>query len=214
MPTTLVIGNKNYSSWSLRAWLALRAANASFDEELIPLDQPDTAARLAARSPSGRLPVLIDGALVIHESLAICEYVAERFPSAELWPADRAARAVARAVSAEMHAGFTAVRRAMPMNVRAERSGHAESDAVAAEVARVCELWRDCRARFGGSGQRFLFGSFGVADAMFAPIVSRFRTYGVPLDPVEASYADAVWAYPPMQEWVEAARREPWTLGG
>ncbi len=208
----LVIGNKNYSSWSLRAWLALRAAGAAFDEELVPLDQPGTREQLQARSPSGRVPVLVHGALVVHESLAICEYVAELFPAAGLWPTDRAARAVARAVSAEMHAGFADLRAAMPMDIRGEYAGTGHTPGALRDAERVMRIWRECRDRFGGE-QRFLFGAFSIADAMFAPVVTRFRSYGVELGAVEQSYADAVWAHPPMQEWIEAARREPWVLG-
>ncbi len=205
---TLIIGNKNYSSWSLRAWLAMAASGAAFDEVRIPLDAPDTRARILEHSSAGRVPVLHDGGLTIWESLAICEHLAERFPGAGLWPADPAARAQARAVACEMHAGFAALRRGMPMNCRARLPGKGRSPAVDADIARIAEIWRECRARFGAGGD-FLFGGFGVADAMFAPVASRFTTYAVGLDPVSQAYVDAVLARPAMQAWYAAARAEP-----
>jgi glutathione S-transferase len=207
----LVIGNKNYSSWSLRAWLALKQTGAPFEEVLIPLDQPTTAREIAQRSPSGRVPCLIDGTLAIWDSLAICEHLAERFPDAGLWPKDPAARAIARSVSAEMHSGFPTVRAQMGMDLRATRPTPHSSPALALELARIQALWADCLQRFGQGGA-FLFGEACVADAMFAPVVSRFRTYGVPLQGPLATYADAVWTLPAMQEWAAAARAEPWEL--
>ena len=208
---TLVIGNKNYSSWSLRAWLALKLAGLPFEEVLIPLDEPDTRERLREQSPTGRVPVLKDGALVIPESLAIIEYAAELRPDARLWPADRAARAVARAVAAEMHAGFAALRHHMPMNIRRRAPGKGEGPGVADDIARISDIFRTCRTRYGAGGD-FLFGAPGAADAMFAPVATRFRTYGVALDPVVQAYVEALLALPPMRAWEAAAADERWTI--
>jgi glutathione S-transferase len=211
-PLTLVIGNKNYSSWSMRPWLLLRQADIPFEEVRIPLYQPDSAAQLAAWSPSGLLPALHDGDIRVWDSLAICEYVNERFPDKQLWPADTAARAVARAVSAEMHAGFGALRRDMSMNIRARYPGMGRTPECLAEVARILTIWTDCRARFGSGGD-FLFGRFGIADAMFAPVVLRFQTYGVALMGAAKDYAEAVLALPAMQEWVADGVAETERIG-
>jgi glutathione S-transferase len=205
----LVLGNKNYSSWSMRPWLALRHAGIPFEEEVIPLAQPDTAERLARISPSGRVPVLIDGDLAVWDSLAICEYAAERHPDARLWPAAPRARAVARAVAAEMHSGFMALRNGFPVNVRASYPGSPRTPEIQQDIDRIVHIWSDCRARFGQGGP-FLFGEFSVADAFYAPVVSRFRTYGVPLEGEPARWAEAVWNVPAMQEWASAAANEPW----
>ena len=205
---TLVIGNKNYSSWSLRAWLALEHTGAAFDELRIALDTPTTRADILRHSPAGRVPVLHDGGVTVWESLAICEYLAERFPPARLWPAEEAARARARVASAEMHAGFAALRHAMPMNCRAHLPGKGRAPGVDDDIARLRDIWRDCRARFGAGGD-MLFGQFTAADALFAPVVSRFQTYGVSPDPVSQAYAHTVSALPAMQAWVAAARAEP-----
>ena len=207
---TLVIGNKNYSSWSLRPWLAMRAAGIAFEEVVIPLYQAESKAALLAHSPAGKVPVLRHGDRVVWDSLAIIEYLAETL-AAGLWPENPAARALARAVSAEMHAGFAALRAAMPMNLRDQPSRPAGSDAVAADIERVTAIWRDCRTRFG-AGAPFLFGAFSAADAMYAPVVTRFRTYGVALDPTCRAYADAVLALPAFLEWQRAARQEPWVI--
>lgn len=207
----LVIGNKNYSSWSLRAWLALKLAGLPFEEVLVPLDQPDSRQRLREHSPTGRVPVLKDGSMVVPESLAIIEYAAELRPDAHLWPQDQAVRAVARAVAAEMHAGFAALRHHMPMNVRRRAPGKGDGPGVADDIARIAEVFRTCRTRFGTGGD-FLFGAPGAADAMFAPVASRFRTYDVALDPVAQAYVDAVLSLPAMQAWARAALAEPWTI--
>lgn len=203
----LVIGNKRYSSWSLRPWLALRQAGLPFAEVMVTLRQPDTKARILEQSPSGKVPYLRHGDLGVWESLAICEYVAEIAPEARLWPEDRAARAVARAVSTEMHAGFVPLRQHMSMDVCATRTLDPVPPEVAADIRRIAAIWADCRARFGAGGD-FLFGRFSVADAMFAPVVTRFTTFGVALDPVCRAYVDAVWALPAMREWKAAAERE------
>lgn len=209
---TLYIGNKNYSSWSLRGWLMAKAAGITFEEILIRLRQPNTKAEVLRHSPSGRVPALVHGDISIWESLAIGEYLAELYPDAQLWPRDRGARAVARAVSTEMHAGFSALRTHFPMNMRSSFPNRASTPEVQADVNRINAIWHDCRTRFGKDGA-FLFGStFGNADAMYAPVVSRFRTYKVELDPGAQAYCDAVWAYPPMQEWAAAAKNEPWVF--
>lgn len=205
----LVIGNKNYSSWSLRPWLALKHVGVPFEEELIPLEHLDTATRIARHSAAGRVPVLVDGALTVWDSLAIAEYLNEKFPEARLWPADPAARAVARSASAEMHSGFSDLRNDLSMRVRSRFAPRPLRTSVQADVDRIQALWRECRARFGVRGPGpFLFGAFSIADAMYAPVVSRFRTYAVPMDPTCAAYADAVWSLPAMREWVAAAERE------
>ncbi|MCA1992801.1 MAG: glutathione S-transferase family protein, partial [Coleofasciculus sp. S288] len=169
---TLVIGNKNYSSWSLRPWLAIKQAGLNFTEVRIPLDMPTTHEEIRRYSPSGRVPVLLDGKLTVWESLAICEYVAERF-APTLWPEDAAVRAVARSVSAEMHAGFVKLRENMPMDCRARYPGLGMNPGVQADIDRITTIWRECRNNFGTGGD-FLFGQFAIADAMFAPVVSRF----------------------------------------
>jgi glutathione S-transferase len=207
---TLVVGNKNYSSWSLRPWLAMRQAGIAFDEVVIPLYRADSKAALLRHSPAGKVPALKDGSRTVWDSLAIMEYLAESFPAAGLWPNDAAARALARSISADMHAGFLALRTAMPMNLREHLPGR-ERGGAAADIERVTAIWRDCRARFGDGGP-FLFGAFSIADAMYAPVATRFRTYGVELDPTCQAYADAVLALPAFLEWQAAAREEPWVI--
>jgi glutathione S-transferase len=208
---TLIIGNRNYSSWSLRAWLAMRVAGLAFDEIVIALDQPDTASRIGEYSPAGRVPILRHGDHTIWDSLAICEYVAELAPETRLWPEDRTTRAMARAVSAEMHSGFAALRGALPMNIRADRPGVTIAEDVQADIDRVCRIWLDCRQVFGTSG-RFLFGDFSIADAMFAPVASRFRSYHIVVDKVAQNYIEAIHALPAMQEQSAAAAAESWVL--
>lgn len=209
---TLYIGNKNYSSWSLRPWLALKQAGIPFDEIVVPLYRPESKAAILEFSPSGKVPALQCGELLVWDSLAICEYLAEAFREARLWPGDPAARAAARAASAEMHSGFQALRAQLPMNVRAHLPGRPLSPEAAAEIARVAALWRDCRSRFAKGGGDFLFGAFTIADAMYAPVASRFRTYAVALPPDAQAYRDALLGLPAMQEWAAAARAEPWTV--
>jgi glutathione S-transferase len=204
----IYLGNKNYSSWSLRPWLALKQTGAEFDEELIPLSEANTRSTILRYSPSGRVPALIHNGLTVWDSLAICEYLAESFPAAQLWPADAAARAVARAVSAEMHSGFAALRNHLPMNMRSSFPNRGVTPEVQADINRITAIWRDCRKRFGEGGP-FLFGGFTNADAMYAPVVSRFRTYRVELEDEAQAYADAVWALPALQEWLTAAKNEP-----
>ena len=205
---TIYIANKNYSSWSLRGWLMLRRSGAAFEEAVIPLREANTRANILRHSPSGKLPALHHGGLVIWESLAIGEYLAERFPDATLWPADAEARAVARSVSAEVHAGFRALRSEMPMNMRSSFPGRSVTPEAQADINRVTALWRDCRKRFGAGGD-FLFGHFTIADAMYAPVISRFRTYKIELEDEMQRYANAIWAWPALQESLTATCTEP-----
>ncbi len=211
MGLQLVVGNKNYSSWSLRPWLAMKAAGIAFAETLISLDAADFKARLTALSGAGKVPVLIDGDTHVWESLAILEYLAEKFPAAALWPRDAQARAHARAIAAEMHAGFLPLRRDLPMNVRRPVKARPLAAAAAADVARIDAIWSECRARFGVAGP-FLYGQFGAADAMYAPVVWRFYTYAVEVSAPARSYMHALMALPAWNEWRQAARREPWVL--
>jgi glutathione S-transferase len=210
-PLTLIIGNKNYSSWSLRAWLALRQAGLDAQEVLVPLDEPGYRTEILKYSPSGRVPCLVHGDLKIWDSLAIAEYAAELAPEAGLWPDDRAARALARAVSCEMHSGFGALRTHMPMNIRSSFPKEGRKPGVQEDIDRVKAIWRLCLSRHGGDGP-FLFGRFTVADAMYAPVVSRFRTFGVELGEQETAYADAIWSLAAMKQWVEAAENEPMVI--
>lgn len=202
----LVIGTMNLSSWSLRPWLALRATGYPFLERKIRLDRPESAALLRAASPTARVPVLVDGDLVIWESLAICETLAEWFPDAKLWPDDPGARAFARSVAHEMHGGFADLRRELPMNLRA-RIERAPSPAARADIDRITTLWNECRARFGAGGP-YLFGRFSVADCMYAPVVTRLRTYGVATDAVSSAYCEAMLAHPDMRAWYAGAALE------
>jgi len=208
---TLAIGNKNYSSWSLRPWLLLAHSGLEFEEVRVPLRTPDFAERVRPFSPAGKVPALRHGALAIWDSLAICEYVAEAFPGIGAWPRAAEERALARSVSAEMHSGFGALRAQMPMNARAKGRRVPATPELEADVARVCAIWRDCRAR-GAERGPFLFGDFTIADAMFAPVAFRFATYGVPLGPVESAYAESLRRLPAMAQWAEAAAAERETL--
>ncbi len=215
MPLHLVIANKNYSSWSLRPWLAMKVAAIPFAETVVSLDRPDfktDVRRLAGVAPAGKLPVLLDGSIRVWESLAILEYLAEKFPGAGLWPVDAGARARARAVAAEMHAGFARLRRQLPMNVCRRVKPLPLDQATIEDIARIETIWRDCRDSYGRGGGPFLFGAFGAADAMYAPVVWRFRTYAVAVSDTSRAYMDAVLDLPAMAEWRDAARREPWVL--
>ena len=210
-PLTLIIGNKNYSSWSLRAWLMLRQAGLEAEEILISLNEQGYKTELLKHSPSGRVPCLVHGDLKIWDSLAIGEYANELAPEARLWPEDRAARAVARAVSSEMHSGFSALRANMPMNIRSSFPKEGRKPGVQEDIDRVKAIWRLCLSRHGGDGP-FLFGHFTIADAMYAPVVSRFRTFDVDLGEQEQAYADAIWSMDAMKEWVEASEDEPMVI--
>ena len=211
MGLRLIIGNKNYSSWSLRPWIAMKVAGIAFDEEVISLDAEDFKARVGQVSPAGRVPALADGNVQIWESLAILEYLAEKFPGARLWPADPGARALARAISAEMHAGFVPLRRHLPMNMSRPVMPRQLTPEVETNVRRIEAMWTDCRTRYGGDGS-FLFGSFGAADAMYAPVVARFHTYAVKVGGPARAYMDAIMALPAWAEWRGAALAEPWVL--
>lgn len=206
MALTLFVGSKRYSSWSLRPYLALAQSGVAFETKTILLDQQDTKSKIAAVAPAGRVPVLHDGDLVIWDSLAICEYIAEQVPS--LWPAGKAERARARSVSAEMHSGFAALRRDMPMDVLSDKSGQGHTPEALVDAKRVQAIWAECLDRSGGP---FLFGGFSIADAMFAPVVTRFRTYGVELDRACSAYSEAVFGLAAMREWIADAEREPKT---
>lgn len=205
---TIYLANKNYSSWSMRAWLMLKQAGAEFDEVVVPLRQAETRTEILRHSPSGRLPALRHGDLTVWESLAIGEYLAEVFTKARLWPATRKARAVTRAISAEMHGGFGPLRRHLPMNMRGSYPGRGMTEEAQADLNRIFALWRDAKKRFGAEGD-FLFGEFGIPDAMYAPVIGRLRTYGVPLDPDIADYCVAVETTPHFLEWQAAAKKEP-----
>jgi len=208
-PLTLVIGNRNYSSWSLRAWLLLRHLGLPFEEVVIQLDGPTTHEDIEHYTPSGRVPVLRAGTLCVWDSLAICEYIAEL--SGRGWPQAREARAVARSVCAEMHSGFTTLRSLWPMNARARNRRTAVTGALAADIERIDEIWNDCRSRFG-SGGPWLFGDYSVADAMYAPAVLRFNTYGAHISQTARWYMASVLEDAALQEWLQGARQEPWTI--
>ncbi len=209
MTLKLVIGNKNYSSWSMRPWLALRASNIAFEEIFIPLytDNPADKARILSFTRAGKGPCLIDGDVTVWDSLSIIEYVAERFAEAKLWPQDRAARAHARSISAEMHSGFLPLRNECGMNLHRPIGSLQLSADARANAARIAQIWSECRARHGQSGP-FLFGAFGAADAMFAPVVHRFRTYAVHVSPVAKAYMETMQALPAFAEWTKAGLAE------
>ena len=216
MSLTLVIGNKNYSSWSLRPWLAMKQAGVAFNETNVLLQRPDTTEKILRYSPSGRVPCLLDGELTVFDSLAICEYVNEKLTEADgggsLWPRDAKARARARSVVEEMHSGFAALRTHMPMDIRSRLPDRGQAALqrgdVAADVARIQSVWDECLSE----GGPMLFGSFSIADAFYAPVVTRFATYGVKLSPLLAAYSENVLALPAMQQWITAAKAEPETL--
>ncbi len=208
MTLKLVIGNKNYSSWSMRPWLALRANDIAFEEIFIPLyTGAADKQRILNFSDAGKVPALIDGDITVWDSLSIIEYAAERFPEARLWPAERATRAHARSISAEMHSGFMALRNECGMNLHRPIGAIALSDEARANVARIQRIWTGCRAMYGKSGP-FLFGAFGAADAMYAPVVHRFRTYAISVAPEVQAYMDTMMALPAFAEWTKAGLAE------
>lgn len=207
----LYIGNKNYSSWSLRPWLVYRHFGLPFEEKLIPLFDENWDDAIAKVSPSHKVPCLVAGDLAVWETLAIIEYAADCHPDKPIWPADPEGRAVARAAACEMHAGFGAMRAAMPMNTRKSLPGRGHTPEALKDVARITALWQHCRTTYGKDGD-FLFGGFSAADAMYAPVASRFTTYAVELDPVSKAYVDAVMTLPAMQAWCAAGRAEPWII--
>jgi glutathione S-transferase len=207
----LIIGNRNYSSWSLRAWLVLEATGREFDEVMVPLGQPDTSDAILRWSPTARVPAYYDGKILLWDSLAICEHLAEAHPEAGLWPLDPIARAAARSVVAEMHSGFVALRKHMPMNVRASYPGAGREPGVEEDIDRITTIWEQCRTTHGSGGE-LLFGAFTIADAFYAPVVSRFTTYGVSPGGIASEYMEAVWSLPAMQDWAEKARAEEWSV--
>ena len=203
----LIIGNKNYSSWSLRAWVYMKHHGLAFEERRVPLYQGDYKEKLLSYAPSGKVPALIDGGLRVWESLAILEYLAEKHPHTHGWPQEAPARALARSLSAEMHAGFAALREALPMDLRHRGAARRWSREAQGDVDRVIALWEDCRSRARSLGA-FLFGRFGIADAMYAPLAFRFRCYEVALPPAARDYCDSLLALPAMRAWHEDALRE------
>ena len=207
---TLVIGNKNYSSWSLRPWLLMKHLGVEFKEHLIQLSVDSSRGEIAKQGPSGKVPVLRNGELCIWDSLAICEYMAELKGAG--WPKEIEARAVARSVAAEMHSGFAHLRSQWPMNARARNRRVLMTPALEADVKRVDELWTDCRRRFGAGKGPWLFGEFSVADAMYAPVVLRFNTYGAQVSPTAREYMSTALEDRYVKEWVSAAEKEPWTI--
>ena len=207
---TLVIGNKNYSSWSLRPWILLKHLGLEFQEQLIPLYQAGSREEMMKWGPSGKVPMLHRGELRIWDSLAICEYIVE--VAGRGWPKDPEARAVARSVSAEMHSGFSNLRNQWPMNARAQNRRVPMTPAVQADIDRIEAIWADCRKRFGTSGSPWLFGEYSVADAMYAPVVLRFNTYGSQFLDSTRSYMKAVMEDPLLLEWLEAGKGETWRI--
>lgn len=205
----LIFANRNYSSWSMRSWLVLRHFGIPFEEELMPLSGERWKENIEARSPTGRVPVLVDGDLLIPETIAIIEYLAELFPKRPIWPADRRQRALARAACAQMHSGFTALRKAAPMNIRASYPGRVSLDDVAEDLRRIETLWGELLERSGGP---YLFGEFCAADAMYAPVATRIRTYALPASDTATAYVEAIYALPAFQEWLAEAIKEPWIV--
>lgn len=211
MGLKLIIGNKNYSSWSMRPWFAMKVAGIPFFETVVPIYRADSKERLLAVSPSGKVPALIDGDITVWDSLAILEYLAETFPAAVLWPSDRATRARARAISAEMHSGFQALRAECGMNMHRPIGAKALSSDATDAIARIQAIWTDCRARHA-SGGPFLFGAFTAADAMYAPVVSRFETYEISGPAPVTAYMDTIRSLPAWKEWRSAALAEEWVI--
>jgi glutathione S-transferase len=211
MALKLIIGNKNYSSWSMRPWIAMKVASIPFEETVISLNAPDFNQVVGPVSGTGKVPVLIDGDHRIWESLAILEYLAEKFPNAKLWPSEAYARAYARVVATEMHSGFQALRKNCPMNFWLPIKSRPQPSDVMDNVRRIDSLWTECRKRFGQGGP-FLFGTFGAADAMYAPIVARLNTYGLGVGEVSRTYMDTIMALPAWGEWRAAALKETWIL--
>lgn len=205
----LLIGNRNYSTWSLRPWLVLRHFDLPFQDEVLMLSGDRWRETLAERSPTGKVPVLIDGDLVVPETLAIIEYLVDLFPEKAIWPADRRDRALARAAASEMHAGFSALRTHAPMNLRASHPGKVDLDSVRKDLHRVEQLWGDLLGRSGGP---FLFGEFTATDAMYAPLATRLRTYDLPVSDTAGKYVEAIYALPAFQEWRALALKEPWIV--
>lgn len=211
MRYSLIMGNKNYSSWSLRPWLVLKHLNIPFDEHIVPLMSDGFKEQLFSHSKSGKVPVLKLDGREVWDSLAICETLNDFHPDAGLWPAEGYARAIARSVSHEMHSGFATVRNDMPMNVRRQVANFKPSAACQVEIDRIIEIWEDCRDAFGGGGD-FLFGNFSIADAMFAPVVFRFETYQIPVSEKARAYMDHMLGLSAMKEWTVESIAEDWVI--
>jgi glutathione S-transferase len=207
----LIIGNKAYSSWSMRPWLAMKAMGLSFRETVIPLYEPSSPAEIRKYSAAGKVPTLQHGSITVWESLAILEYLADAFYDKPWWPSDPHARAVARSISSEMHAGFQPLRQQMGMNLRKVYPARPIAPEVQDNITRIQSMWSECRAKFGAGGP-FLFGAFSNADAMYAPVVTRFKTYSVDLNPVCRAYSDAVLAHPDVKQWYADAAKETWVI--
>jgi glutathione S-transferase len=207
----LIIGNKAYSSWSMRPWLAMTAFGLKFRETVLPLFEPATSGEIKKYSAAAKVPVLVHGGITVWESLAILEYLADAYYDKPFWPTDPHARAVARAVSSEMHAGFMPMRQAMSMNLRKVFPARAPSAEVKDNISRIQAMWNECRAKFGAGGA-FLFGAFSNADAMYAPVVTRFKTYSVDLDPVSRAYSEAILNHPAVKQWYADAAQEKWVI--
>lgn len=205
----LIFANRNYSSWSLRAWLVLRHFGIPFDEDLVMLSGEGWREAIRRKSPTGKVPVLVDGDVVVPETIAIIEYLNDKYPAKGIWPSNRVERALARAAAAEMHGGIGALRNAAPMNLRASHPGKVDLDEVAGDLKRIERLWADLLSRSGGP---YLFGSFTAADAMFAPVAARIRTYALPVTDVAGEYVEAIYALPAFQEWLAEAVKEPWVV--
>jgi glutathione S-transferase len=205
----LIFANKNYSSWSLRPWLVLKHFNIPFDEDQVLLNGEGWKANLLKKSPTGKVPVLIDGDVVIPETIAIIEYLNDKYPAKGIWPSNRVERALARAAAAEMHGGFSAIRNEAPLTLRASHPGKVDPDLVAGDLKRIERLWGELISRSGGP---YLFGSFTAADAMFAPVATRIRTYELPVTDLAMEYVEAIYALPAFQEWLAEAVKEPWTV--
>jgi glutathione S-transferase len=204
---TLVIGNKNYSSWSLRAWLVLRQFGIKFEELRLPLKTDIFHEKIKGYSPTGLVPTLISGDLSVWDSLAICEHLAEQHPELQCWPTESSARALARSVSCEMHSGFFQIRNMLPMNIRRTKAFEIRTEPLREEIGRVCEIWKTCRKAYGSGGD-FLFGQFSIADAMYAPVALRFKSYQIEVGGTEKDYIAALLALPSLQEWIGAAMAE------
>lgn len=205
----LIFANRNYSSWSLRAWLVLRHFGIPFDEEQVLLNGEGWQETLRRKSPSGKVPVLVDGDVMVPETIAIIEYLNDKYPAKGIWPSNRVDRALARAAAAEMHGGFTALRDSAPMNLRASHPGKVDVDVVADDLKRIERIWGDLLSRSGGP---YLFGAFGATDAMFAPVATRIRTYELPVSDLAGEYVEAIYAVPAFQEWLAEAVKEPWVV--
>lgn len=204
---TLAIANKNYSSWSLRAWLLLKQFGIAFEEVRLPLYTETFREKIKDYSPSGLVPALVSGQLSIWDSLAICEYIAEQHPDLHCWPEDVQARAIARSVSNEMHSGFFQIRNLLPMNIRRSRASDTITEDLGKEIGRVCEIWKTCR-QFHAQAGDFLFGSFSIADVMYAPVVLRFKSYLIEVGEIEADYMQSMLSLASLQEWIEDAMAE------